>query len=113
MDRPGCSKDFKQSEKSVVEKSTSKKVPNAGGNANQYSASNNRSLESKYWQEWGSYVSKYCDNILSKIVKHMRERYRGGIDLKLSLQEILTETDQLDIDNSVMEVKTYWLMHIG
>ncbi|XP_037954609.1 transcription initiation factor IIE subunit beta-like [Teleopsis dalmanni] len=83
--------------------STSKKVPNAGGNANQYSASNNRSLESKYWQEWGSYVSKYYDNILTKIVKHMQDRYRGGINLKLSLQEILTETDQLDIDNSVME----------
>ncbi|XP_037960176.1 general transcription factor IIE subunit 2-like isoform X1 [Teleopsis dalmanni] len=39
--------------------------------------------------------------VLTKIVKHMRTRHQDGDDLPLSLEEILDETNQLDIGQSL------------
>lgn len=45
--------------------------------------------------------SSYRFGVLAKIVKHMRSRYQDGDDHPLSLEEILDETNQLDIGNGV------------
>lgn len=38
--------------------------------------------------------------ILTKIVNYMKERHLGGADTPLSIEEILDETNQLDIGGS-------------
>lgn len=45
--------------------------------------------------------SQYRFGVLAKIVKHMRTRHQEGEDHPLSLEEILDETNQLDIGNGV------------
>ncbi|CAD7080791.1 unnamed protein product [Hermetia illucens] len=45
--------------------------------------------------------SQYRFGVLAKIVKHMRTRHQDGDDHPLTLEEILDETNQLDIGNSV------------
>uniref|UniRef100_A0A336LHH7 Transcription initiation factor IIE subunit beta n=1 Tax=Culicoides sonorensis TaxID=179676 RepID=A0A336LHH7_CULSO len=45
--------------------------------------------------------SQYRFGVLAKIVKHMRTRHQEGDDHPLELEEILDETNQLDIGNSV------------
>lgn len=45
--------------------------------------------------------SQYRFGVLAKIVKHMRTRHQEGDDHPLDLDEILDETNQLDIGNSV------------
>lgn len=45
--------------------------------------------------------SQYRFGVLAKIVKHMRTRHQEGDDHPLSLEDILDETNQLDIGNSV------------
>uniref|UniRef100_A0A0K8TR33 Transcription initiation factor IIE subunit beta n=1 Tax=Tabanus bromius TaxID=304241 RepID=A0A0K8TR33_TABBR len=45
--------------------------------------------------------SQYRFGILAKIVKHMRTRHQDGDDHPLNLDEILDETNQLDIGTSV------------
>ncbi|KAJ8866631.1 hypothetical protein PR048_032491 [Dryococelus australis] len=50
--------------------------------------------------------SNYKFGVLAKIVKHMRMRHQEGDDHPLTLEEILDETNQLDVSS---KVKT-WLM---
>ncbi|XP_063227978.1 general transcription factor IIE subunit 2 [Bacillus rossius redtenbacheri] len=50
--------------------------------------------------------SNYKFGVLAKIVKHMRLRHQEGDDHPLSLEEILDETNQLDVSS---KVKT-WLL---
>lgn len=45
--------------------------------------------------------SQYRFGVLAKIVKHMKTRHQDGDDHPLSLEEILDETNQLDIGSSV------------
>ncbi|XP_037960828.1 general transcription factor IIE subunit 2-like isoform X4 [Teleopsis dalmanni] len=45
--------------------------------------------------------SQYRFGVLAKIVKHMRTRHQDGDDHPLTLEEILDETNQLDIGQSV------------
>ncbi|XP_058176759.1 general transcription factor IIE subunit 2 isoform X2 [Anopheles ziemanni] len=45
--------------------------------------------------------SQYRFGVLAKIVKHMRTRHQEGDDHPLTLDEILDETNQLDIGSSV------------
>lgn len=49
--------------------------------------------------------SQYRFGVLAKIVKHMRTRHQDGDDHPLTLEEILDETNQLDIGNSVKNVR--------
>ncbi|XP_053687808.1 general transcription factor IIE subunit 2 [Sabethes cyaneus] len=45
--------------------------------------------------------SQYRFGVLAKIVKHMRARHQEGEDHPLTLEDILDETNQLDIGSSV------------
>lgn len=48
--------------------------------------------------------SQYGFGVLAKIVKHMKTRHQDGEDYPLSLDEILDETNQLDVSNKVKMV---------
>lgn len=50
----------------------------------------------------GSSQSKF--GVLAKIVKYMRSRHQEGDDHPLSLDEILDETNQLDVGSKVKQV---------
>lgn len=51
--------------------------------------------------------SQYRFGVLAKIVKHMKTRHLDGDDHPLTLEEILDETNQLDIGSSVKNVRLY------
>lgn len=48
--------------------------------------------------------SQYRFSVLAKIVKHMKIRHQDGDDHPLTLDDILDETNQLDIGSSVKNV---------
>lgn len=48
--------------------------------------------------------SQYRFGVLAKIVKHMRTRHQEGETYPLTLEEILDETNQLDVGNKVKQV---------
>lgn len=50
--------------------------------------------------------SQYRFGVLAKIVKHMRTRHQDGDDHPLTLEDILDETNQLDVGQSVKNVRT-------
>ena len=45
--------------------------------------------------------SSYKFGVLAKIVRHMKTRHMDGEDHRLNLDEILDETNQLDVSNKV------------
>lgn len=45
--------------------------------------------------------SQYKFGVLAKIVKHMKARHQDGDDHPLALEEILDETNQLDVGTKV------------
>lgn len=45
--------------------------------------------------------SQYKFGVLAKIVKHMKTRHQEGDDHPLTLDEILDETNQLDVSPKV------------
>ncbi|CAG9813115.1 unnamed protein product [Phaedon cochleariae] len=47
--------------------------------------------------------SQYRFGVLAKIVKHMRTRHQDGETYPLTLEEILDETNQLDVGNKVKQ----------
>lgn len=47
--------------------------------------------------------SQYKFGVLAKIVKHMKSRHQDGDDHPLSLEEILDETNQLDVGSKVKQ----------
>lgn len=49
--------------------------------------------------------SQYRFGVLAKIVKHMKIRHQDGEDQPISLDDILDETNQLDIGSSVKNVR--------
>jgi len=70
--------------------------------------------------------SQYKFGVLAKIVKYMRSRHQEGDDHPLSLDEILDETNQLDVGSKVKQVSVKttvkdscsfllqnFLMHVG
>lgn len=50
--------------------------------------------------------SQYRFGVLAKIVKHMKTRHQEGDDQALTIDDILDETNQLDIGSSVKNVST-------
>jgi len=57
--------------------------------------------------------SQYRFGVLAKIVKHMKTRHQDGDDHPLTLEDILDETNQLDIGISVKNVnKVYFVKKI-
>lgn len=55
--------------------------------------------------------SQYRFGVLAKIVKHMRTRHLDGDDHPLTIEDILDETNQLDIGSSVKNVRIYFAHH--
>ena len=49
----------------------------------------------------GAGSSSYKFGVLAKIVRHMKSRHMDGEDHRLNLDEILDETNQLDVSNKV------------
>ncbi|XP_050296879.1 general transcription factor IIE subunit 2 [Anthonomus grandis grandis] len=47
--------------------------------------------------------SQYRFGVLAKIVKHMKQRHQDGESYPLTLEEILDETNQLDVGNKVKQ----------
>lgn len=56
--------------------------------------------------------SQYRFGVLAKIVKHMKHRHQDGDDQPLTIDDILDETNQLDIGSSVKNVNTIALLDI-
>lgn len=48
--------------------------------------------------------SSYRFGVLARIVRHMRSRHQEGDDHPLTLDEILDETNQLDVGNKIKQV---------
>lgn len=48
--------------------------------------------------------SSYRFGVLARIVRHMRARHQEGDDHPLTLDEVLDETNQLDVGNKVKQV---------
>ena len=48
--------------------------------------------------------SQYKFGVLAKIVKHMKSRHQEGDDHPLTMEEILDETNQLDVGSKVKQV---------
>lgn len=55
--------------------------------------------------------SQYRFGVLAKIVKHMRTRHQDGDMHPLTLEEILDETNQLDVGTKVKQVIS-WLFRL-
>lgn len=56
--------------------------------------------------------TQYKFGVLAKIVKHMKARHQEGDDHPLALEEILDETNQLDVGSKVLIVFGYILYFI-
>lgn len=52
-------------------------------------------------RQMGGGSSQYKFAVLSKIVRHMRHRHMEGEDQALNLEEVLDETNQLDVSNKI------------
>ena len=48
--------------------------------------------------------SQYKFGVLAKIVQHLKTLHQNGVDQPLSLQELLDETNQLDVSAKIPEV---------
>lgn len=48
--------------------------------------------------------SSYRFGVLARIVRHMKSRHQEGDDHPLTLDEILDETNQLDVGNKIKQV---------
>jgi transcription initiation factor TFIIE subunit beta len=48
--------------------------------------------------------SQYKFSVLARIVKHMKKRHQDGDDHPLTLEDILDETNQLDVGSKVKMV---------
>lgn len=57
--------------------------------------------------------TQYKFGVLAKIVKHMKARHQEGDDHPLTLEEILDETNQLDVGSKVSLTtdKVNWSIH--
>lgn len=53
--------------------------------------------------------SKYRFGVLARIVNHMKTRHLDGDDHPLTIEEILDETNQLDIGSGVKNVRSGFL----
>lgn len=51
--------------------------------------------------------SSYRFGVLARIVRHMRARHQEGDDHPLTLDEVLDETNQLDVGNKVKQVDNF------
>lgn len=62
--------------------------------------------------------TQYKFGVLAKIVKHMKARHQDGDDHPLTLEEILDETNQLDVGSKVsiyhflLKTKLFHIFHI-
>lgn len=56
--------------------------------------------------------SQYRFGVLAKIVKHMKTRHQDGDDHPLTIEDILDETNQLDIGSSVKTVNKFLYIYI-
>lgn len=56
--------------------------------------------------------SQYKFGVLAKIVKHMKARHQEGDDHPLTLEEILDETNQLDVGSKVNNLKSIVVYYI-
>lgn len=55
--------------------------------------------------------TQYKFGVLAKIVKHMKARHQEGDDHPLTLEEILDETNQLDVGSKVLfSIYFYFLL---
>lgn len=61
---------------------------------------------SSYGSKFGSSGSQYKFGVLAKIVRHMKNRHMEGEDHALTLDEILDETNQLDVSGATKQ----WLL---
>lgn len=55
--------------------------------------------------------TQYKFGVLAKIVKHMKARHQEGDDHPLTLEEILDETNQLDVGSKVNDDLYYMTQH--
>lgn len=57
--------------------------------------------------------SQYKFGVLAKIVKHMKSRHQHGDDHPLNLEEILDETNQLDVGSKVKQARSAVLIRFN
>lgn len=49
-------------------------------------------------------ASAFKFGVLTKIVKHLRQKFQDGEDSPLNLEEVLDETNQLDVSGKTRHV---------
>lgn len=54
--------------------------------------------------------SSYRFGVLARIVRHMRARHQEGDDHPLTLDEVLDETNQLDVGTKVKQVRRTFVL---
>lgn len=52
--------------------------------------------------------SQYKFGVLAKIVKHLKTLHQDGADHALTLEDILDETNQLDVGMKISQVMYLW-----
>jgi transcription initiation factor TFIIE subunit beta len=80
-----------------------RKTEDTGGGGGKKSASSVASKSGKgpaFASKYSSGGSQYKFGVLAKIVRHMKSRHMDGMDHPLSLEEILDETNQLDVSGA-------------
>jgi len=85
---------------------TSKKTSSGGSGAGSGSSKPAKSGGGSYGSKFGSGGSQYKFGVLAKIVRHMKNRHMEGEDHPLALEDILDETNQLDVSNATKQ----WLL---
>jgi len=81
----------------VVENVKKRKVDDSGGKK---SASSAPKTSGKYTSKFSSGGSQFKFGVLAKIVRHMKSRHMDQMDHPLTLEEILDETNQLDVSGA-------------
>ena len=57
--------------------------------------------------------SSYRFGVLARIVRHMKSRHQDGDDHPLTLDEILDETNQLDVGSKIKQVNKILYAYIN
>jgi len=93
--------DFKKRAMAVpVVENKKRKLEDSGSSNKKSSASSVIKSRPAFTSKFSAGGSQYKFGVLAKIVRHMKARHMDGMDHSLSLEEILDETNQLDVSGA-------------
>jgi len=93
--------DFKKRAMAVpVVENKKRKLEDSGSSNKKSAASSVSKSRPAFTSKFSAGGSQYKFGVLAKIVRHMKARHMDGMDHSLSLEEILDETNQLDVSGA-------------